>query len=487
MKSGADPAADPVLYHEDDPVFSLTIDISDSKAFLFLTSESFTTSEVRYLRADDPTGVFSRFAPRRPGVIQYLEHHGDEFLVLSNEEALNFKLEAVPVADPTAARRDVIRHRQDALLEWVDVFAGYLLVSGRENGMSRLWVHDRARGESRAVEFAEPVHCAKPGDNREFHSSHATITYTSFAAPMTHYALDLASGERTLLKQEEVVGGHDPSRYVSARVFAAAPDGERVPISLIYRRDAPPGPRPLLLRGYGAYGYCCDPVFARTELSLIDRGVTCAIAHIRGGQELGRAWYEDGKLLRKKNTFTDFIACAEHLIAAGYTTADQMAAQGGSAGGILIGVLANERPDLFRALVAEVPFVDVLRSMLDPSLPLTTAEFVEWGDPRDPVYLDYIRSYSPYDNVAAQSCPRLFITAGLEDDQVPYWQPAKWTAKLRANCGADAPMLLRTNLGAGHRGDSGFYDAQRETAITYAFILSALGLAETEVVAAAAD
>lgn len=473
---GSDPAADPIMYHEADPVFSLTVAISDSKAYLFLTSESFTTSEVRYLRADDPTGDFTLFAPRRPGVTQALEHHGDEFLVLSNEDAINFKLEAVPVADPAASRREVMPHRASALLERVDVFAGRLLVSGRENGMSGLWVHDLARNETRPVEFAEPVHCVRAGDNREFHTGRATITYTSFATPLTHYALDLASGERALLKQETVVGGHDPSRYVSARVFAEAPDGERVPISLIYRRDAPAGPRPLLLRGYGAYGYCCDPVFAKAELSLIDRGVTFAIAHIRGGQELGRFWYEDGKLLNKKNTFTDFVACAEHLIATEYTTAGQMAAQGASAGGILIGVLANERPDLFRALVAEVPFVDVLRSMLDPSLPLTTAEFVEWGDPRDPVYGDYIRSYSPYDNVASQRCPSVFVTAGLEDDQVPYWQPAKWTAKLRAHCGDASRILLRTNLGAGHMGDSGYYDAQRETAFTYAFILWALGI-----------
>ena len=484
---GSDPADDAVLYHEDDPIFCLTIGISDSKAYLFLTSASFTTSEVQYLRADDPSGAFTLFAPRRSGVIQYLEHHGADFLVLSNEDAVNFRLETAPVGAPTAARQVLIPPRKDALLEWVDVFAGYLLVSGRENGMSRLWIHDLASGETRPVEFPEPVHCVKPGDNREFHATHATISFTSFLTPLTCYALDLASGERTLLKQEEVVGGHDSSRYVSERVFATAPDGERVPISLISRRDAAPGPRPLLLRGYGAYGYCCDPVFAKSELSLIDRGVTYAIAHVRGGQELGRTWYENGKLLHKKNTFTDFIACAEHLIATGYSSSSQMVAQGGSAGGILIGVLANERPDLFRALVAEVPFVDVLRVMLDPSLPLTTAEFVEWGDPRDPVYRDYIRSYSPYDNVTPRSYPHLFITAGIEDDQVPYWQPAKWTAKLRANWCDDTPLLLRTNLGAGHQGNSGFYDAQRETAFTYAFILSALGLAESELAAAAAD
>ena len=485
---GTDPAADPLLYREDDPVFDLSVSISDSKDYLFLHSRSFSSSEVRYLRADDPGGKFVLFAPRQAGVIYALEHHGDDFLILTNENAVNFTLQAVPVADPSAAnRRVLIPHRDDALLEWVDVFAGHLLISGREEGLSRLWRHDLATGQTRTVDFVEPVHTVRPGDNREFHTTRAVMSYTSFVTPLTFSALDLVSGERTLLKQDEVVGGHDPSQYVSERVFAIAADGERVPISLVSRRNAPAGPRPLLLRGYGAYGISSDPSFATTELSLIDRGMTYAIAHVRGGQELGRAWYEQGKLLHKKNTFPDFVACAEHLIDTGYTTPGQLVAQGGSAGGILMGVLANERPELFQALVAQVPFVDVLRVMLDPSLPLTTAEFVEWGDPRDAVYREYIRSYSPYDNVTAQSYPRLFITAGIEDDQVPYWQPAKWTAKLRATCCDDSRLLLRTNLGAGHQGDSGFYNAQREIAFTYAFILSALGLAEMEPEAVAAD
>lgn len=294
---GTDPAADPLLYREVDAVFDLGIAISDSKDYFFLTSSSFTTSEVRYLRADAPAGDFTLFAPRRPGIITILEHHGEDFLVLSNEDAVNFKLEAVSIADPAGKRRELIPHRETALLEWVDAFAGHLLVSGREEGLSRLWIHDLAFHTTRPVDFAEPVHCAAPGDNREFHTSRAVITYTSFITPLSFYELDVASGGLTLLKQEDVVGGHDSSRYVSERVFAIAPDGERVPISLICRRDAPTGPRPLLLRGYGAYGASFDPSFATTELSLIDRGVTYAIAHVRGGQELGRAWYEDGKLL----------------------------------------------------------------------------------------------------------------------------------------------------------------------------------------------
>ena len=485
---GTDPAADPLLYREDDPIFEVGVSVSDSKAYLFLHSVSYTASEVRYLPAADPTGAWTLFAPRRDGIIYSLEHHGDDFLILTNEDAVNFKLDAVPVADPTPRnRRALIPHRDDALLAGVDVFAEHLLLAGREDGLSRLWTHDLASGATRPVAFTEPVYRVGPGDNREFHTTRAVIAYTSFVTPMSYYELDLVTGARTLLKQETVVGGHDPDQYVSERVFATAPDGARVPISLISRRDAPPGPRPLLLRGYGAYGLSFDPAFATTELSLIDRGVTYAIAHVRGGQELGRAWYEQGKLLRKRNTFTDFIACAEHLIATGYTTPDRLTAQGGSAGGILIGVIANERPELFHALVAQVPFVDVLRVMLDPSLPLTTAELVEWGDPRDPRAREYIRSYSPYDNVVAHPYPRLFITAGIEDDQVPYWQPTKWTAKLRAAGCDDARLLLRTNLGAGHQGDSGFSNAQRDIAYTYAFILAALGLAASEPEAVAAD
>jgi len=474
---GADSRDDPLIYQEDDAVFSVRVEDSMSGAYLFLSSASQESSEVRYLRADEPEAEATLFAPRRPGVIYSLEHHGDDFLVLTNEDALNFKLLAVPIADRAGAKsREVIAHRDEALLEHVEPFAGQLLISGREDGLRRLWIHDLATGETRPLGFDEPIHSVWSADNREFHTANAVIGYTSFVTPPSFFELDLGTGERTLLKREEVVGGHDPDDYVSERVEATVPDGACIPISLVRRRDAPPGPRPLLLRGYGAYGISADPRFARNALSLIDRGVTYAIAHVRGGQELGRAWYEDGKLLHKKNTFSDFIACAETLIDAGYTTPDQLVANGGSAGGLLMGAVANSRPDLFRAIVAEVPFVDVIRVMLDPSLPLTTGEFVEWGDPRDPAFYDYIHSYSPYDNVSDQAYPHLFITAGLEDDQVPYWQPAKWTAKLRAVKCDQNLLLLRTNLGAGHRGDSGFYEAQREVASTYAFILLALGL-----------
>lgn len=474
---GADIVDDEMLYREDDPVFSLHLYPSDSKQYILLHSGNSESSEARYLRADDPGGAFTLFAPRRPNILYSLEHAGDDFLILTNEDAVNFKLLAVPVAAPQwANQRELIPHRDDALLQDISVFAGYILLSGRENGLTRLWVHDLGRGETRPLEFAEPIHTVWPGDNREYQTTKVVIRYTSFTTPPTFYEIDLATGERILLKQEAVVGGHNPADYVSEWLFATAADGVRVPISLVRRRDSPPGPRPLLLRGYGSYGISYDPRFARNELSLLDRGVTFAIAHIRGGQEMGRPWYEDGKLLHKKNTFSDFIAVAEHLVQGGYTTPDQLVAQGGSAGGLLMGAVVNARPDLFHAIVAEVAFVDVLRVMLDSSLPLTAGEFLEWGDPRDPEYYAYIASYSPYDNVSAQAYPHLYLTAGIEDDQVPFWQPAKWTAKLRALKRDDNVLLLRTNMGAGHMGASGFYDAQRETAFTFGFILQALGI-----------
>ena len=478
---GADPAADALLYREDDPIFSVSVTISGSKEYLLATSWSAESSEVRYLRADHPEGQFALFAPRRPGILYSLEHHGDGFLLLTNEDARNFRLLAVPVAETARAnQRELVPHREDALLQDVDVFSHHVLVSGREGGLTRLWIHDLASGETQPLEFREAVHTVHVGDNREFDTTRAVVAYASFTTPPSFYEVDLETGERTLIKQEAVLGGYDPERYVSERIVATAPDGTGIPISLVRRRDAPAGPQPLLLRGYGSYGYSYEPRFARNELSLIDRGATYAVAHIRGGQELGRWWYEDGKLLAKKNTFTDFIACAQHLVDAGYTAPDRLVAQGGSAGGLLMGAVANARPDLFRAIVAQVPFVDVLRVMLDPSLPLTTGEFVEWGDPRNADYFEYIRSYSPYDNTAPRDYPHLLLTAGIEDDQVPYWQPAKWAARLRAVAANGNLVLLRTNLGAGHSGESGFYQAQRELALVYAFILVVLGLTSRE-------
>ena len=475
---GTEPDSDRQLYHEDDEVYSLNLYASADREFLFLHSASADTAEVRYLPLADPDAEITLFSPRRRGVIYSLEHWRDEFLVLTNERARDFQLLAVPV-DPVHRdqARTVIPPQDGRLLQHVSVFRDGALVSGRLAGGSRLWLLDPGTGSVRDVEFEEVVYDVSEGDNRDFTAASAVIWYESMVTPPTAYALELETGHRTVLKQEEIVGGHDPANYVSTRTFATATDGTQVPVSVVRRRDAPDGPRPLLLLGYGSYGHSYDPGFNRNALSLLDRGVTLAIAHVRGGQDLGRAWYEDGKLLQKQNTFTDFIACAQHLIATGETTPEQLAAMGGSAGGLLMGAVVNARPELFRAIVARVPFVDVIRVMLDPSLPLTTGEFVEWGDPRDPEYRAYIAAYSPYENTRAQGYPWLLITAGIGDDQVPYWQPAKWTARLRTLKTDDNPLLLHTNLQAGHGGHSGFSGAMGETALIYAFLLQALGLA----------
>jgi oligopeptidase B len=476
---GTESEADTLLYREDDEVFSLNLYPSNDRAYLFMLSNSMDTSEVRYVPLAEPDAPPVLFAPRRPGVIYSLEHWHDEFLVLTNEGARDFQVLAVP-EEPSRRGdvRTVIPPQDGRLIQEFNPLRDGVMISGRLNGGSHLWILNPETADLREIAFDEAVYSVSEGDNRDYNADSAVIWYESLVTPPTAYALNLVTGERTLIKQEEVLGGHNPENYVSLRTFATAADGTRVPVSLVRRRDAHDGPRPLLLLGYGSYGASYDPRFNRNALSLLDRGVTLGIAHVRGGQDLGRGWYEDGKLLRKQNTFTDFIACVEHLIAIGETTPEQMAAMGASAGGLLMGSVVNMRPDLFRAVVARVPFVDVIRVMLDPSLPLTTGEYVEWGDPRDPEYLAYMRAYSPYENTRAQGYPWMLITAGIGDDQVPYWQPAKWTARLRTLKTDDHPLLLYTNLHAGHGGHSGFSGAMWEMALVYAFLLYALGVAE---------
>ncbi|HEU0113535.1 MAG TPA: prolyl oligopeptidase family serine peptidase, partial [Thermomicrobiales bacterium] len=377
-------------------------------------------------------------------------------------------------------RRDVVPHDPARMLAGFDVFARGLVLYGREDGLSQVYLLPSGADAPRRVVFDEAVYVVRGEWTPEFDAPAVRIRYSSFVTPNSIFDLDLQTGERALLKQDVIPSGHDPERYVTERLWATAADGEQIPISLVRLRDRSPGPQPILLYGYGAYGLNTEPAFRSEILPLVDRGVAFAQAHIRGGQERGRWWYEAGKMLRKKNTFTDFIAAADHLVAAGRTTRDQLALLGGSAGGLLIGAVVNARPDLARAAIAAVPFVDVIRVMLDPSLPLTTGEFVEWGNPLDPAYREYIGSYSPYDNTAARLYPHLLITGGLNDDQVPYWQPVKWTAKLRAVAPAGNVVLLRMNLGAGHGGASGRYDHWRELAHDYAFVLFALGLAGSE-------
>jgi oligopeptidase B len=476
---GTDPVDDELLYREDDEIYWLYLYKSNSRRYVFAVSYAYTASEARFLDADRPDAAPVLIEPRRDGVEYYPDHHDDRFLLLTNDDAVNFRLAVAPLAAPGRANwTDLLPATEGRLYEGADVLADYLAVYGRQDGFSQAWIYAFADDSLRQLEWDEAVYTVGAGDNLTFDATTVQVTYTSLVTPYTVYEVDLATGEKTLLKQETVVGGHDPANYVSERLFATAGDGTQVPISLVCRKDKKTaGPMPLRLDGYGAYGLTYDPEFAPNRLSVIDRGMIYAIAHVRGGSELGRPWYDAGKLLKKKNTFTDFIASAEHLIAEGRTTADRIVAYGGSAGGLLTGAVANMRPDLFGGIVTEVPFVDVLRVMLDPTQPLTTGEYVEWGNPAEPEYYDYIRSYSPYDNIAAQAYPHIFSTGGLNDDQVPYWQPAKWTAKLRANKTDDNLLLLKTNMGAGHGGDSGRYDQLREIAFLYAFFLRSVGMA----------
>ena len=350
------------------------------------------------------------------------------------------------------------------------------MVYEREAGLRRVRVLDLASGAEHLIPFPEPVYTIRQHENPEFDTTLLRFGYTSLVTPNSVVEYDLAAHTWTIRKQTEVLGGYDASQYRSERRFATAPDGTQVPISLVYRlpfeRD---GQRALLLNGYGAYGLSYDPAFSSSTLSLLDRGFVVAIAHVRGGEEMGRPWYDGGRLLRKRSSFTDFIAAAEHLVSAGYTGADRLVISGGSAGGLLMGAVINLRPDLFRAVLAEVPFVDVVNTMLDASLPLTVIEYDEWGNPNDPAAYEYIRSYSPYDNVEARHYPHILVTAGLNDPRVAYWEPAKWTAKLRAKKTDANRLLLRTNMGAGHGGASGRYDFLRETAFKYAFLLDVLG------------
>ncbi|HET7094810.1 MAG TPA: S9 family peptidase, partial [Thermomicrobiales bacterium] len=400
---GDDPAADAVGYTEADEVFSLDLSATNDRSFLLLSSGSKESNEIRFLAANEPDGEWRVFDGRRNGILYHLEHRDDEFLILTNEHAPNFKLQRAPVAAPQPAnRRDLVPHDPDRMLAVFDVFERGIVLYGREDGLSQVYLLPAGSETPRRVAFDEAVYVVRGEWTPEFESPAVRIRYSSFVTPNAIFDLDLETGDRTLLKQDVVPSGHDPARYVTERLWATAADGERIPISLIRLRDQPPGPQPLLLYGYGSYGLNTEPSFGANILSLVDRGVAFAQAHIRGGQERGRWWYEAGKMLRKQNTFSDFIAAADYLVETGRTSRDQLALLGGSAGGLLIGAVVNARPDLAQAAIAAVPFVDVIRVMLDPSLPLTTGEFVEWGNPLDPEYRAYIGSYSPYDNTAAR-------------------------------------------------------------------------------------
>jgi oligopeptidase B len=475
---GTNPAGDVLVYFEPDASFFLDVGRTRSRKYLLLDIASHSTSEVRYVSADHPDDPFRVVQPRQPGIEYTVSHHDDRFFITTNDAAPNFRLVQAPVETPSKEHwTPVLPYRPEIKIDSTDAFRDHLVVYERESGLRRIRVLELATGAEHLIPFPEPVYTIRQHDNPEFDTARLRFGYTSLVTPNSVVEYDLARHTWTVRKQTEVLGGYDPWLYRSERVFATAPDGVQVPISLVYRLPlANDGRRPLLLNGYGAYGLSYDPAFSSSTLSLLDRGFIVAIAHVRGGEEMGRAWYDGGRLLQKRSTFTDFIAAAEHLVATGYTSPERLVISGGSAGGLLMGAVMNLRPDLFRAVLAEVPFVDVVNTMLDATLPLTVIEYDEWGNPNDPAAYAYIRSYSPYDNVEPGEYPHILVTAGLNDPRVAYWEPAKWTAKLRANKKDGNRLLLRTNMGAGHGGASGRYDYLRETAFKYAFVLDVLGV-----------
>jgi oligopeptidase B len=475
-------AEDTLVYQEDDARFNLGLAKTRSRRFIFIELASPLTSELWYLEADHPRAPFQVMLPRRQGVEYDASHHGEHFYVRTNDQAKNFRLMRTPVADPSIAGcEEVIPARAAVTIEGVDSFEHHIVIYERERGLEKICIRDGSGALSHYIEFPEPVYSVGGTGNAEYKTNLLRFNYTSLVTPASVFDYNVHTRERELKKQYEVRGGYDASQYKSERIFAQAPDGVEVPISLAYKKGPyrlgfdRNGLSPLLLYGYGAYGHSIDPTFSSARLSLLDRGFVFAIAHIRGGAELGEEWHDQGKLLQKKNTFTDFIACAEHLLAARYTATDRLAIMGGSAGGLLMGAVLNLRPDLFHAAIAKVPFVDTLNTMLDPTLPLTIAEYEEWGNPEQEEFYRYIRSYSPYDNLAPRDYPAMLVTAGLNDPRVSYWEPAKWVAKLRALVKDSNVLLLKTDLGSGHFGPSGRYEGIKEVAFDYAFLLRAVG------------
>ncbi|SDM18923.1 oligopeptidase B [Catalinimonas alkaloidigena] len=462
------------IYREDDETFSCYAVKTKSDKFLLIGSHSTLTTEFRYLDADTPQESFKVMQPRERGLEYYPDHYQNHFYIRTNLEAQNFRLMETPLhATAKENWKEVIPHRPDVLLEEIDVFRNWLVLQEKKEGLTQLRVRNQRTSAEHYLDFGEETYAASIGTNREFDTDWLRYEYSSLTTPNSTYDYHMQTKERLLRKQEEVLGNFDPNNYQAERRFAIARDGTRIPVSIVYRKGTPlDGSSPLLLYGYGSYGYGLSDSFSSSRLSLLDRGFVYAIAHIRGGDEMGRAWYENGKLLHKKNTFTDFIDCGEFLVQENYADSTRLFAAGGSAGGLLMGAVVNMRPDLFKGVIADVPFVDVVTTMLDESIPLTTSEYDEWGNPNDKAYYDYILSYSPYDNVAAKDYPALLVLTGLHDSQVQYWEPAKWVAKLRDLKTDQNPLLLHTNMSAGHGGASGRFERYRETAMEYAFLIS---------------
>ncbi len=482
---GSEPTADPLVHHETDESYWLQIYKSKDQQYLFLDMQSTTTKEVQYIPADQPTAPPTIIHPREHGLEYSVEHHptlGEDgagrLLITTNWAAENFRVMVATVGEPGKAQwQTLIPHRPAIRVNGVEPFADHLVIHERAAGLPQIRVIELATNSEHTVSFPEPAYSYQRHRNPDFASTQLRFTYTSFITPETVFDYQMNDRSREIKKQQPVLGGYDPANYVSERLHATARDGTQVPISLVRHKDTrSDSPQPLLLHGYGAYGVCSDPAFSASRVSLLDRGLIYATAHIRGGGEMGRHWYLGGRVSTKMNTFTDFVDCAQHLVDSGYTTPAQLAIRGRSAGGLLMGAVLNLRPDLFKAVIAGVPFVDVINTISDPSIPLTVIEWEEWGNPNIPEEYAYMRAYSPYDNMVATEYPHMLVTAGLNDSRVQYWEPAKWVAKLRTLKQDQNLLLLKTHMGAGHAGSSGRFDYLKETALEYAFLLRVLGI-----------
>ena len=479
-KVGSSYKADPIVSEEKDETFYTGIYKTKSKKYLVIWAGSTLTNHYQILDANTPDGKFKEFSPRERGLEYSIDHYGDKFYVVTNLDAQNFRL--METADTKTSKpnwKEKIAHRKDTLLQGIEIFKDYLVLSERAQANTLMRIIDQKTGKKHYLDFGEPAYTLYPSINLEFDTELLRYGYTSLTTPNSTYDYNMKTRERKLLKQTEVVGGYKAEEYQTERLWATAADGTPIPMSIVYKKGIKKdGRNPTLIYGYGSYGASMDPTFSITRLSLLDRGFVYAIAHIRGGQEMGRQWYEDGKMFKKKNTFTDFIDCSEFLIEEKFTSPDKLFASGGSAGGLLMGAVVNMRPDLYKGVIAKVPFVDVITTMEDESIPLTTGEFDEWGNPKNPESYMYMLEYSPYDQVKPQNYPNMLVTTGFHDSQVQYWEPAKWVAKLRELKTDNNTLLLRTNMETGHGGTTGRFKVYEEIAQEYAFIIDLAGIKE---------
>ena len=466
-----------LIYEEKDELFDIGTQRSRDKALIMLGAFSKTSNEFRFIPANNPNAEWKIVVPRQADHEYDIDHRNGLFYIRTNKAAKNFRVVTAPVSDPSEKNwKEFVAHRPAVKIDGVDLFVDHAVLAEWENGLEQIEIIDFKTNKRHRIQFPEPVYAAGLGANREFNTTVLRYNYNSLVTPSSVFDYDMNTRKAELKKQTEVPGGFDKANYTSERVFATATDGTRIPMSVVYRKGTKlDGSAPMLLYAYGSYGIPISPGFSAGRLALLDRGVVYVIAHIRGGGELGEPWREAGRMMKKMNTFTDFIACAEHLVKQKYTSSDRLVIQGGSAGGLLMGAVSNMRPDLFKAVVAQVPFVDVLNTMLDASLPLTTSEYIEWGNPNEKAAYDYMKKYSPYDNIARKNYPAMLVKVSLNDSQVPYWEGAKLVSKLREMKTDHNPLLLKVNMGAGHGGASGRYDAIHETAFDYAFMLWQMG------------